>query len=326
MTQRTAKIAPTPRQERDGFAASVLVGLSQQRKSLPCRYFYDSIGSALFEEITRQPEYYLTTAEIAILEANAAQMLEGEDAALVELGSGSSLKTEILLERLPRLCAYVPIDVSQSALDEAALRLRRRFPALAIWPLVQDFSRALELPSQLASQSKIGFFPGSTIGNFTPIEAERLLSKIRRALSPARLLVGVDLKKDARLLHRAYNDAKGVTAAFNLNLLARINRELDGTFDIEAFQHQAIYEPFEGRIEMRLVSLRDQIVRVGCALFCFARGEAIHTENSYKYTIDRFRRTAVSAGWTPRRVWTDENGFFSVHELVSLETQAPDSL
>lgn len=308
-------------QEDDDFAISVLDGLSKRRKSLPCRFFYDTAGSALFEEITQQPEYYPTRTEIAILKTNALQMLDAEldDAVLVEFGSGSSRKTEILLESLPRLRVYVPIDVSDCALTEAQRRLLRRFPKLVVRPLLEDFSGSISLPSDLVNRPKIGFFPGSTIGNFTRAEATQLLSTMRIALSPdGRLIIGVDLKKDVRQLLRAYDDAKGVTAAFNLNLLVRINRELAGTFDLHAFRHEAIYEPFEGRIEMRLVSVKDQNASAAGEQFRFHAGETIHTENSYKYTVEEFQRVARLAGWTPRRVWTDERSLFSVHELIAL--------
>lgn len=304
--------------EDDDFAVSVFEGLSRRRKSLSCRFFYDAAGSALFEEITRQPEYYPTRTEIAILKTKASQLLDAQldDAVLVEFGSGSSRKTEILLESLPRLRGYVPIDVSESALTEAKRRLNRRFPELVVRPLLGDFSGSISLPDDLVNRPKIGFFPGSTIGNFTPAEATQLLRAMLAVLSPGgRLIIGVDLKKDVRRLLRAYDDAKGVTAAFNLNLLARINRELGGTFELRAFRHEAIYEPFEGRIEMRLVSVMDQNVSVAGERFRFRVGETIHTENSYKYTIEEFQRVARLAGWSPQCVWTDESGLFSVHEL-----------
>ena len=302
------------------FAASVIEGLSKPRKSLPCRFFYDARGSELFEEITRLPEYYPTRTEIAILDAHAAEIASRVDdgAVLVEFGSGSSRKTEILLERLPRLRAYVPIDVSESALEEAKRRLIKRFPALAVRPVAGDFSRPLALPPDLAKARKLGFFPGSTIGNFSPFAARTLLGTMRRLLAPdGCLIVGVDLKKDARKLIRAYNDAAGVTAAFNLNLLTRINRELEGSFDLDGFRHEAIYDPREGRVEMHIVSIRNQAVRIRGLWFRFSAGETIHTENSYKYSIPQFQDIACSAGWLPGRVWTDGGNFFSVHELIS---------
>jgi len=237
---------------------------------------------------------------------------------LVEFGSGSSLKTEILLHQLPQLEAYVMIDVSSTALLEARARLSARFPFLEVQPIVADFSHPVALPDHLAKHHKTGFFPGSTIGNLTPAEAAHLLRVFQDVLSPgARLIVGVDLKKDARRLVRAYDDAAGVTAAFNLNLLARINRELGGTFDLGAFRHKAVYNPREGRIEMHLESVKDQIAIVRGRRFRFGAGETIHTENSYKYTIAEFQALARSADWLPRRVWTDKDNLFSVHELIA---------
>jgi dimethylhistidine N-methyltransferase len=308
-----------PAAEADDFAAAVIDGLSRPQKTLPCRFFYDARGSELFEAITRLPEYYPTRTETAILEVHAAEMAEAVPAGgvLVELGSGSSLKTELLLRHLPQLGAYVSIDVSESALSAARARLESRFPALDVRPIVGDFSGAVTLPADLAGRPRTGFFPGSTIGNLTPAEAVHLLAGLRVSLAPAaRLIVGVDLKKDARRLHMAYNDAQGVTAAFNLNLLVRINRELAGTFDLDGFRHEAVYNPRQGRIEMYLRSTRPQSVGVLGRRFSFGAGERIHTENSCKYTIGEFQALAHSAGWQPVRVWTDREALFSVHELA----------
>jgi dimethylhistidine N-methyltransferase len=306
--------------DTDEFAMGVLEGLSRSHKTLPCRFFYDARGSELFEAITRLPEYYPTRTEAAILEEHAAAMADGvpDRGVLVEFGSGSSLKTEILLHQLPRLKAYVMIDVSSAALHEARMRLAARFPFLEVQPIVADFSHRVTLPEHLAKHHKTGFFPGSTIGNLTPAEAVHLLRVFQDVLSPGgRLIVGVDLKKDARRLVRAYDDAAGVTAAFNLNLLGRINRELGGTFDLAAFRHKAVYNPREGRIEMHLESAKDQIAIVRGRRFRFRAGETIHTENSYKYTIAEFQTLARSADWLPRRVWTDKDNLFSVHELLA---------
>jgi dimethylhistidine N-methyltransferase len=302
----------------DEFAFSVVEGLSKARKTLPCRYFYDAHGSELFEEITRLPEYYPTRTEANILATNAAEIIDGigERGLLVEFGSGSSLKTEILLDRIAARIAYVPIDVSDAALLDAAARLARRYPHLDIRPIIADFSDPVQLPGDLAARRKIGFFPGSTIGNLPPQDARGLLAVFGRVLGAgSRLIIGIDLKKAPRTLVRAYNDASGVTAAFNLNLLKRINRELGGTFDDRAFRHEAIYDPREGRIEMHLVSEREQEVELCGRRFHFRDGESIHTENSYKYTIEQFRELARSSGWQPRRVWTDAANQFSVHEL-----------
>ena len=319
MSKASERSAPLVRQA-DDFAVSVLEGLSRPKKSLPCRFLYDAAGSALFEDITRQPEYYPTRVEVGILTANAMQMIEGAvgETVLVEFGSGSSIKTEILLGHMRRLHAYVPIDISESALTDARERLTARFSGLNIQLLLADFSHPIELPPELAPRPKLGFFPGSTIGNFMPAEATRLLRAMRETLSPrGKLIIGVDLKKDVRQLVAAYDDANGVTAAFNLNLLVRINRELDGTFDLQAFRHAATYEPFEGRIEMHLVSLKDQDVWVAGRKIRFREAETIHTESAYKYTIEEFHLIAQAAGWTPLRVWKDDLSLFSVHELVA---------
>jgi len=306
--------------ESDEFATAVLQGLSRPSKTLPCRFFYDARGSELFEKITRLPEYYPTRAETAILKAHAKEMAASvpDGGVLVEFGSGSSLKTELLLERLPRLGAYVPIDVSQSALADASRRLAARFPWLDVRPIVADFSYPVALPAHLAWRHRTGFFPGSTIGNLTPVEASRLLHVFRAVLSSGgRLIVGIDLKKDPGKLVRAYDDSAGVTAAFNLNLLVRINRELGANFDPGAFKHRAVYNAREGRIEMHLVSLKEQSVRIRGRRIPFRAGESIQTENSYKYSISQFQDLARSANWLPTRVWTDPRGLFSVHELTS---------
>jgi dimethylhistidine N-methyltransferase len=303
----------------DEFSLSVIEGLSKTRKTLPCRYFYDARGSELFEEITRLPEYYPTRTEMGILAEHAAEITDGigDGGLLVEFGSGSSLKTEILLDRIAERIAYVPIDVSEAALADAKARLARRYPGLDVRTIVADFSGFVALPDDLASRRKTGFFPGSTLGNLAPKDARHLLAGFGRVLGDGgRLIIGIDLKKDPRTLVSAYNDAAGVTAAFNLNLLLRINRELGSTFDERAFRHEAIYDPREGRIEMHLVSKRDQEVELCGRSFNFRNGESIHTENSYKYTIEQFRELAGAAGWQPERVWTDAASQFSVHELV----------
>jgi dimethylhistidine N-methyltransferase len=302
------------------FAAAVIEGLSKGRKTLPCRYFYDARGSELFEEITRLEEYYPTRAEASILNTYASDIAEGigDGELLVEFGSGSSLKTEILLDRITAKITYVPIDVSQTALTNAKRRLAKRFPCLKILPMLADFSHPLVLPKGLTGERKTGFFPGSTIGNLTPQQAVQLLAAFRTVLGNfGRLIIGIDLKKDPHTLVRAYNDEAGVTAAFNLNLLTRINRELHATFDERTFRHEAIYDPREGRIEMHLVSERAQDVEISGRNFHFQRGESIHTANSYKYSVPQFRELALASGWQPRRVWTDKGEQFSVHELVA---------
>lgn len=307
------------------FADAVLSGLSQRQKSIPSRFLYDARGSALFEEITRLSEYYPTRTELGILSAHAAEMVEGlgEDGVLVEFGSGSSVKTELLLAQAAPGITYVPVDVSRSALSEAVARLSARFPQLDMRPVVGDFSKSIALPQALDGRPAVGFFPGSTIGNFEPRDAIDLLHAFGRGLPPSsRLVVGVDLKKDARTLVRAYNDSKGVTAAFNLNLLRRINRELGADFDLGRFRHVALYVPRFGRIEMHLESTALQEVRLLGRRFRFAAGESIHTENSHKFTIAEFQGLAVAAGWQTGGVWIDERGLFSVHELRNFDASS----
>jgi dimethylhistidine N-methyltransferase len=306
------------------FAEAVIDGLSSSPKTLPCRYFYDARGSELFEAITDLPEYYPTRTETAILAAHASDIADRvpDDAILVEFGSGSSRKTELLLAEMLDLAAYVPIDVSDSALAGAKQRLEARFPALHVHPVLGNFNDEIAYPYDLESRPKVGFFPGSTIGNLTPAEATELLAGMARTLGPdGRLIIGVDLKKDAHTLVAAYNDAAGVTAAFNLNLLTRINRELRATFDLTQFRHEAVYNRREGRIEMYLVSQRRQQAGIIGHTFAFAKGECVHTENSYKYTVEEFQGLARQAGWTPEEVWTDEDALFSVHELVRREAE-----
>lgn len=308
------------RADTGDFAASVIDGLSRPQKTLPSRFIYDARGSKLFEEITQLPEYYLTRTETAILESNSAEMVDSVPAGgvLVEFGSGSSHKTEILLRHLPKLRTYVPIDVSHTALRGAKLRLVSLFPRLDVYPVLSNFAELRTLPPGIARRNKMGFFPGSTIGNFMPSDAVHLLRHFRDLLSPdGQLIVGVDLKKDAKRLVRAYDDAAGVTAAFNLNLLARINREIGGSFDLGAFKHKAIYNACEGRIEMHLESTTDQRVRILGQSFYFRAGERIHTENAHKYSIEEFHDLARSANWLPQRVWTDRDSLFSVHKLVA---------
>ena len=324
---RTIQAVRSEPSSLDEFAQAVLKGLSAPRKRLPCQYFYDVAGSELFEEITRLEEYYPTRTETAILRAHAPSIAgpSGRDAVLVEFGSGSSRKTELVLAALAAPRAYVPIDVSVSALSDAWARLELRFPGLEIIPVNASFWEALRLPARVFAHGKLGFFPGSTIGNFDPPDAGRLLMHFARVLgSPSRLIVGVDLDKDPQRLVAAYDDAKGVTARFNLNLLERINRELGGDFDVARFWHRAIYDPEFKRIEMHLVSRARQRVQVLGRSFSFAEGESIHTENSYKYSVEQFQAVARGAGWQPAGLWMDANRDFSVHELVLPHARAAD--
>ncbi|GJD89097.1 L-histidine N(alpha)-methyltransferase [Methylobacterium hispanicum] len=306
--------APEPK----GFLDDVLLGFAQAQKTLPAKYFYDDAGSDLFEAITRLPEYYPTRTELAILDAAGSEIAAAlpRGAALVEFGSGSTVKVRRLLRHLPDLAAYLPVDVSASFLRAQAEALRTDFPALRVEPVAADFTRPFSLPADLGDAPRAGFFPGSTIGNFEPAEAARLLRQFGAILGTGSVLVvGVDLVKDHAVLEAAYDDAAGVTAAFNRNVLTRINRELGGTFDLDAFAHRAVFNDQASRIEMHLVARAAQDVAVAGRPVAFAAGESIHTENSYKYTVESFRALAASAGWAPVQVWTDPQALFSVHAL-----------
>jgi dimethylhistidine N-methyltransferase len=306
---------------RAGFHADVVAGLSARHKQVPCKYFYDETGSNLFERICAQPEYYLTRAELALMHEHAAAMAEliGPGCQLIEYGSGSSVKTQRLLDRLHAPVAYVPIDISSVPLHASALALAQRYPALQILPLCADFTEPLEVPaSTLPARRRVVYFPGSTIGNLTPSASILLLRRTAELCGPGgALLLGADLKKDPNILHAAYNDAAGVTAAFNLNLLARINRELDADFDLGQFCHYALYNPDRGRIEMHLVSRRQQRVRVGTRSFTFADGESIRTEYSHKFNLHDLQRQAAAGGFKLRRVWHDPARTFCVLYLVT---------
>jgi dimethylhistidine N-methyltransferase len=304
------------------FLAAVLSGLARSQKSLPPKYFYDEHGSRLFGQICALPEYYPTRTELAIMQANIAEMTQfvGPDAQLIELGSGSGVKTRLLIERLlPPL--YVPIDIDGQTLRSASKELADLFPWLNIVGLCADYTLALELPQfvGLPIRRKAVFFPGSTVGNFTPEEALGFLKRVRRMVGAGgALLIGVDLKKDKATLEAAYDDAAGVTAKFNLNLLERINRELDGDFKVERFRHKAFYDPIRGWIEMHLESLYAQMVHVGGRRFDFAPGETIHTEISCKYSIGEFQDLARKAGFSPQKVWTDPQQLFAVHGMPAV--------
>ena len=303
----------------DDFRAQVAWGLSQTRKRLPCKFFYDQRGSQLFDQICELPEYYLTRTELEILKRHAGEMAAalGPRCRFVEYGSGSSLKTRLLLDQLSDLVSYVPLDISREHLHQAAGRLAQRYPALKILPVCADYTRPFEIPDGDGAARTVVYFPGSTIGNFEPHEARDFLREAaQRCGAGGGLLIGVDLKKDPSLLHAAYNDARQVTAQFNLNLLARINRELDGNFALERFAHYAFYNPRLGRIEMHLVSQAAQTVRAAGRQFPFDDGETIFTENSFKYTLEQFESLAMSSGWAVRQVWTDDRRLFSVQYLT----------
>lgn len=303
----------------DDFATEVLNGLSRRPRSIPCRFLYDARGSELFEQITELDEYYPTRTEIGLLERHAGDIADiaGEDVAIVEFGSGSSRKTEILIGALRELAAYVAIDISAAALSEAAMRLRDRFPGLDVITVTGDFNDTITLPASLADAPKLGFFPGSTIGNLGKAEAVGFLKTARDLLGvDSALLIGVDLKKDESILVPAYDDSEGVTAAFNLNLLTRINRELGGSFDLAKFAHEAVYNADAGRMEIYITSREDQDVTVLGQPFSFARGERIHTENSHKFALADITAMAEAAGWNHARAWVDDDNLFSVNMLT----------
>ena len=300
------------------FAADTVAGLTSTPKRISPKYFYDNAGSALFERITELPEYYPTRREIGILNDHAKDIaaLIPPGAALVEFGSGSSTKTRIVLSTATSLAAYVPVDISAQFLEQQAADLRREYPDLAVLPVAADFTKPFDLPDAAHNMPRVGFFPGSTIGNFEPHEAAAFLRHAGRILGGgATFVVGVDLIKDTLVLKKAYNDSQGVTAQFNLNLLARMNRELGAKFDLASFEHHAFFNRERSRIEMHLASLKRQRIKLCGECIDFRAGETIHTESSYKYSIDSFRALARGAGWAPVAVWTDPDSYFSVHAL-----------
>jgi len=313
---RSIHSSPAPERLSE-FGRALIEGLSAPEKRLPCKFFYDARGSVLFDEICRLPEYYPTRTEMGLFRRHAGEMAQamGEDIALVEFGAGALTKVELLLDALKSPRAYVPIDISGDYLRAMAAKLKQARPGLNVLPLVADFTKPLALPHCLTEVRRVGFFPGSTIGNMDGAEALAFLRKAAAVLKGGGTLIGVDLIKDPQVLHAAYNDAAGITAEFNKNLLVRANRELDADFDLDAFAHYAFYNPRERRIEMHLMSLKDQDVTVLGRTFRVAQGETIHTENSYKYTLQGFRALAHQAGFAPRQVWCDADGLFSLHWL-----------
>jgi dimethylhistidine N-methyltransferase len=304
------------------FRADVIDGLARRPRAIPARWFYDHRGSELFEAITELPEYYPTRTETALLRSVAEEIAErvGPGRAMVEFGSGSSTKTPIVLQALEP-SAYVPIDISGDFLRESSRALAERFPGLPVFPVEADFLKPIALPQQVRAAPKLGFFPGSTIGNMTPLASTDLLRAMRASLGEgAMLLIGMDRIKDVSVLERAYDDAAGVTAQFNLNLLERINRELDGTIPVEAFRHRAIWNDDRARIEMHLEAVRDVRFTVEDRPFEMAAGETIHTENSHKYGARDARLLLRSGGWTPIAEWTDPDDQFA---LYLAEAQPP---
>jgi dimethylhistidine N-methyltransferase len=320
---------PLPTSERDSaFAADVLAGLTATPKTLPPKYFYDAAGSALFERITELPEYYPTRCEMTILRDHAREIaaLIPQGAALVEFGSGSSKKARILLRAAAsKLAAYVPVDICGEMIEQEAAELRPDFPQVKVLPVTADITKGFPLPPEAkAAPLRVGFFPGSTIGNFEPHEAAAFLRHAGKVLGPgARLIVGADLVKPVEALNAAYNDKAGVTAKFNLNLLTRINRELGGNFNLASFEHHAFYNRERERIEMHLASLKRQKVKVAGESIDFRAGETIHTENSYKYSVESLRALARGASWRPLAVWTDAKNYFSIQAFELADERPP---
>ena len=303
------------------FLAEVLNGLGKPQKELPSKYFYDERGSRLFERICHLGEYYIPRTEASIMNSNIDGIVEliGSDVQLIEYGSGDCAKVRLLLDHLHDIGAYVPIDISQNQLLRVTRDLASQYPELEILPVCADYTGYFELPApERRCNRKVVYFPGSTIGNFDPIPARNFLEHIAGVCgSGGGLLIGVDLKKDPRLLHNAYNDAEGITAAFNLNLLHRINFELNADFQLEGFEHYAFYNPAEGRVEMHLVSLAQQTVHIADHMVFFEQGESIWTESSYKYSLEEFERLAGMAGFKVEKVWMDANRWFSVQYLIA---------
>ena len=299
---------------------AIVTGLSRPRKSISPKYFYDEAGSKLFEDITRLPEYYLTNTELGIMEACVEEIAElaGERASLIEFGSGSSMKTRMMLRHLRSPAVYVPVDISEEHLLESQRSIKADFPDVEVIPVVADFTHAFDLPNPTTLPLRnIIYFPGSTIGNFERDEAIELLRVMyQEAGADGALVIGVDLQKDPAVISAAYNDSAGITARFNLNMLRHLNREFGADFNVDSFAHRATYDSDSGRIVMELVSAEKQIVRIGGACIQFDAGEAITTEYSHKYTLDNFEAMAAAAGFSVAKVWTDPKQWFGVHYCV----------
>ena len=315
-----------PRSADADFEADVIAGLRATPKRLSAKYFYDGVGSQLFERITEVPEYYPTRTEMKILRSHAADIakLIAPGSALVEFGSGSSKKARILLAAAPPLAAYVPVDICGEMIEQEAIDLRLAFPHVRVLPVTADICFPFELPAEAkAAPARVGFFPGSTIGNFEPHEAAAFLRNAAKILGPgATMIIGADLIKPVEILNAAYNDKAGVTAKFNLNLLTRINRELRGTFKLDCFEHHAFFNRERSRIEMHLASLKRQKVKVAGECFDFRAGETIHTENSYKYSVESLGALARGVGWMPAGVWTDPDKYFSIQAFTLTDKPA----
>ena len=300
------------------FYHDVVTGLRRPQKRLPSKYFYDQRGAQLFDLISRTPEHYATRVESALLRKHGEEMaaLMGPRTQIIEFGGGSGARTRLLLRAAQDVVSYVGVDMSRECMEDTVTELECTFPEMRLESLWADFTQPFAAPRSGRAKRRIGFFPGSSIGAFVPNEAEDFLNNAARTLGRGgALIVGVDLKKDRHVLEASYNDAAGATSAFNLNLLTRINRDLNGTFDIDAFTHSAHYNAAAGRVEMHHYSLGFQSARVGAQIFSFSTGESIHTENAYKYSVAEFQALAEGCGFTPVKVWTDENNFFSLHFL-----------
>lgn len=296
-----------------------IAGLKQTQKELPCKYFYDAVGAELFEQICNLPEYYPTRTELKIMRDHVAEMADciGPNARIVEYGSGEGLKTRLLLDALKNPTAYLPIDIARDQLERVAKQLQGHYPEMEILPVCADYTSEFTLPVPLqAYTNTVVYFPGSTIGNFAPAQAVAFLAKIADQVGTSDaaggLLIGVDLRKDTHVMEAAYNDRAGVTAAFNLNLLHRLNQEVDADFNVDAFTHNARFNRQTGAIEMHLISTRQQSVQLNGDRFSFHPGESIHTENSFKYNLDDFAQLAAKAGWQREHIWLDADELFSV--------------
>jgi dimethylhistidine N-methyltransferase len=309
----------SPSKASTAMLQEVLNGLQKRQKALSSKFFYDERGSELFEEITHQAEYYPTRTERKILTSNITEIAAviGSESVIIEPGSGSSKKTRLLLDEIPKLAAYVPVEISQEYLARMVKELRSEYPGLLVKPVCADYTKPFELPEiDTPFEYYVVFYPGSTIGNFRPETAQSFLQMLAEFMVPGGgLLIGVDLKKDPELLEAAYNDKKGVTAAFNKNMLVRLNRELNANFEVDQFVHHAFYNQEKGRIEMHLVSQSEQRVRIGDESISFKKGETIHTENSYKYSLQDFE-ALVSEWFSVDQVWTDDDDLFSLQYLV----------
>lgn len=316
---RNVSAKPQAKLDEDGFLEDVLFGMSQPLRSIPPKYFYDTRGSLLFDLICTTPEYYPTRTETGILDQFGEQMADaiGRSCTLIELGSGSAAKTPLLLRHLAEDSVYVPIDICEPYLLQSTRRIQAMFPSIRMHPLCADYMQLPDLRlAEYSNQRKVIFFPGSTIGNCTPDEAIQLLRNAAQLVgNDGGLLIGVDCKKSPEVLNAAYNDARGLTAAFNLNLLVRLRRELGAQLDLDGFAHYANYNAAFGRIEMHLISRCKQTIRLDDEIFQFDEGDSIHTENSYKYTAQEFQKLARAAGWHLKFTWCDSDSLFNVHYL-----------